>query len=165
MVRLLGWPLDFDRDRWSWWPIAPNSGSQLFQGALGRSESEMKPERIIEVGHEIEWDAADSRSNSFYGHESDLFCLGLGIDVKAGLGGWEQNLERVDPSGVGGHRNNRDHASAKCLRSGVCPIVAYDHSWTGIRSFAPDHRIEVDQVNVSTPHQLSPVVTSQTAPS
>ena len=53
----------------------------------------MEAERVVELIHEMERNAADHDPDAFDRHRADLFGLCLGVDGEAGRIGRKQRLE------------------------------------------------------------------------
>ena len=45
----------------------------------------MKSEGVVDLGDEVEGDLADQAANSFNGDRPDLFGLGFGVALEAGV--------------------------------------------------------------------------------
>jgi hypothetical protein len=75
-------------------------------------------EGLVELGHELRRQLPNLRADTLDGDRSDLLSLRLGVLAQPGRPGWQQDLERVDPLGVRGHRHDGDHTPSEARGSG-----------------------------------------------
>lgn len=121
----------------------------------------MEAEGLIKLIHEVKRNSADRGTNAFDCDRADLFGLCLGIDGKPRLISRKQRLERVHVIDVGRDRDDRHHAPSKLLSCGVGSVIADDHTWSRVCSFASDDRVKIDEPDLTAMHQASAVAASQ----
>jgi hypothetical protein len=61
----------------------------------------MEPNRPVEVFDQVTGKLPDDVAEPFHRHRPDLFSLGLGVVGEPAPRRRQQDLERVDPAGVG----------------------------------------------------------------
>jgi hypothetical protein len=86
----------------------------------------MNSEGFVELEHERSWHRAEEVLNTLNRHRPHLFGLGFGVSVQSAGLGREENLKRIHPCGVGGHRHHGDHPTAESGSGGVGPVIGDD---------------------------------------
>ena len=104
----------------------------------------MKPERSIHVEHEWCRHRTEGSSHPLHGNRPDLLGLDLGVMFEPALTCRNQDLERVDPIHIGGHRRHGDYTSPETGSCGVGPIIADENSWSLVSGLAWQRLTEID---------------------
>src|SRR6266508_4309448 len=128
----------------------------------------MQAQGLIDIEHDRVWDDAQPATHPLDGDRADLFSLRLGVAVEPRLGGWKQDLERIDALDVRCHGNHRNDAATQSPSRRVGRVVADDDGWPALVSLGATRGIEIDGMDVAAPHydpSPSPVVDSQRVPS
>jgi hypothetical protein len=123
----------------------------------------MQPQGIIQCAHQLDRHKSDAFANASNIHGPDLLSLRLAIAIKSCLVRFEQNLKWVDLLGVGRNRDNCEYTSPEPRSHYIRSIVANDDRGPSLIRLRPHHRVEIDDPDLPTPHQMakpSPVVES-----
>lgn len=118
----------------------------------------------VKLSDQLRGQAADPFAYPFDCYRADLFGLCFGVAGQPGLAGWQQHLERVDASGIGGHRHNGDHSAPETGRGRIGGVVADDHRWPGFGSLRPPCRVQADRDDLAAPHSVSQAVSDGSFP-
>src|SRR5512146_3061605 len=86
-----------------------------------RSQTEVDAQGAVELGDERGRQLSQPFADSLDVDRAEPLGLCLRVARQAGLAGWKENLERVDPRDVRGDRYNRDDSPAKPGGRGVWP--------------------------------------------
>ena len=113
----------------------------------------MESEGVVDVGHEVEWNLADQAAHSFNGDRPDLFRLGFGVALEAGVVGGQPHLEGMNPIGVGGDGDDGYHSMPQSGSGGVGAIVADNHRGPGSCGLSAQRRAEAYDADLSSSHQ------------
>jgi hypothetical protein len=112
----------------------------------------VKSQRFVERTEKVWRELADLDTDALNCDRTHLLGLCLGIVRQAGHLGSKENLERVDPIQVRGHRNDRQHSSAETLCRPVCTVIADNDRWTTLVHFASPGRVEVNESHLASAH-------------
>lgn len=105
-----------------------------------RSQTEVDAQGAVELGDERGRQLSQPFADSLDVDRAELLGLCLRVARQAGLAGWKENLERVDPRDVRGDRYNRDDSPAKPGGRGVCRVVADDDGGASLGGFRSSDR-------------------------
>ena len=97
-------------------------------------------------------------ADALHGDRPDLLRLRLRVVREAGLTRGQEDLERVDPGDVRGHRDDRDHPPAEPGGGGVSRVVADDDGGPGLGGFRARDRVEGNADDLPAAHSaIQPV--------
>ena len=119
------------------------------------SELEMDSKCLVELSSEFESERTDHFADPLHSDGTNLLGLCFGVEIEAGLVCGQQHLERIDAIGVGRDRHNRDHALAEASCGCVRSVIAHHDCRASAFCFAADDRVEVDESDLASAHQLS----------
>lgn len=105
----------------------------------------MKPDFPVQFLHQVGGNVPDSLSNSAEGHAPNLFDLRFAVVVKFSPLMGQQQLKVIDPLGVGGQGDDRQH---HVLRVGR--VIGDNHSGTNVIGFVFSGRAEIYEVNIAS---------------
>jgi hypothetical protein len=118
-------------------------------------ESEVDAKRLIKFCDQRWGQSADPLAYPFDCHRADLFRLCFGVAGQAGLAGRQQNLERVDASGIGGHRDNGYDSPSEAGRRRIGCIVTDDDRRPGLAGLRSADRVQADGDDLAAAHSAS----------
>lgn len=109
----------------------------------GQLDVKVEPEGLVELTHDPSWKTTEGGSQTLDCNRTHVLRLCLGVDLQAGLGCWNEDLEREDPRRATRERNDRDHASPQALGNGIRLIVADDNGRASLVGLAALRRLKI----------------------
>ena len=124
----------------------------VLKNASDASQVEMESERVVKLVHKFKPESADGCSKALDRNGTNLLSLCFGVGVESGLGCSQEDLERIHAIDVGGDWDKGNYAAPEACCGGVRPVIAHDHSGSGVRGFVAEHRIEIDESDLAATH-------------
>ena len=100
----------------------------------------------------------------FDGYGADLFRLCFRVPRQACLLGWQQHLEGIDASRIGGHRYHGDDSPPETGCRGISRIVADDHRRPGLAGLRSAGRVQAYGHDLAAAHSVSQAVSGGRLP-
>ena len=127
-------------------------------------EAQVDTKGLVEFCDQRWSQSADPIAYPFDGYGADLFRLCFRVSGQACLLGWQQHLEGIDASRIGGHRYYGDDPPPETSCRGIGCIVADDHRWPGLAGLRSAGRVQAYGHDLAAAHSVSQAVSGGRLP-